>query len=609
MNKIIGHFSFCGASSQQKACFSSLIEETWIPDNINTYHDTFFYTKCNQRFVKPCDKKQPMPYKHNQSEIVATGNVYLMNCRNLCSKLQLPYILPDIELIVHAYLKWGHDCVQHLEGDFIFSIWNTKCKELFIATDHGGHRGCFYNFKNGISFSFSNSIKALSSSIKKLTVNKTMFDCFAHSTLPGNQTCFNEIMKLPAAHFMIINKDGMKIKRYWELSNCKKNLNIKTREDYYEAFKDVFIDSVKNCLELESPACAHISGGLDSSSVASVAASELIAKNKLLHGFTAIPNQLEGPSYREGWMYHEMPMVLEILNQYRNIQHYKYRSNTSSNILNKLLPLFQVVDQPLRNIMNFDWILASIEYARLKNCRTILVGTNGNGSISWGGYSIVDQLLKIEKKLIGISSYSKNKVRNQFSLINDNTKTTGKFSRAQSTFFEKMNLHQSLLHPPIKWSRQIALHSIELHYGVQLLDPTATLSVKKFCYNLPQWVFNKGRKKINRRLLVREGLAGIVPKKIRTNTQRGEQAADWFMQYNNHATQWKYQLDHLSDQSKEIIWQTYNKKNVMNLLSHYSYINKLNQKTNIQVRNQLMRCIGAALFCDAITRKSNVCVS
>ena len=66
----------------------------------------------------------------------------------------------DHDAILHAFEKWGEDCVDHLIGDFAFAIWDKRQKRLFCARDHFGVKPFFFAHI-GNSFSFSNSLNVL----------------------------------------------------------------------------------------------------------------------------------------------------------------------------------------------------------------------------------------------------------------------------------------------------------------------------------------------------------------------------------------------------------------------------------------------------------------
>ena len=48
--------------------------------------------------------------------------------------------MPDSAFVLHAYRKWGEDCVEHLLGDFAFAVWDSHAKKLVLVRDHMGQR-------------------------------------------------------------------------------------------------------------------------------------------------------------------------------------------------------------------------------------------------------------------------------------------------------------------------------------------------------------------------------------------------------------------------------------------------------------------------------------
>src|SRR5438552_13183588 len=68
--------------------------------------------------------------------------------------------VPDVELLLRAYLAWGEDCVDHLLGDFAFAIWDGPKRRLFCARDHLGVKPFFYAASSSCVI-LSNTLNAL----------------------------------------------------------------------------------------------------------------------------------------------------------------------------------------------------------------------------------------------------------------------------------------------------------------------------------------------------------------------------------------------------------------------------------------------------------------
>jgi asparagine synthase (glutamine-hydrolysing) len=567
----------------------------WQPDHQETLVDHQYAIACTQRYIKPDDHRAPMPHQHKTSGLIVAGDLYLIERETLIAKLGLASHLSDIELVTEAYLKWDVDCVKHLSGNFLIAIWDKRKQRFFLATDHLGTRPCFYAHIPKKNFYFANTLEPIKKCHPNLSINNNFFQHFVLDHLPGAETCYKEVFKLPAAHYLVVNSSGLKLKRYWRLKDQKKKLPYKKREEYYEAFQDVFEKSVGDYLQSDHPISAHISGGLDSSSVASMAAHLLEKSNQSLYGFTAIPNGLEGDSFRKGWQYHEMPRVQNVLDQYPNIHHHQYFSQTDTDMLKELSTFYPYIDQPIRNVLNFDWILGSFKHATSIEARTLLTGQNGNGSISWEGQSL-RQLAQNTRSNLKIKLKPRTLFNGYYDNFNNNFIQTRKAKHILHQRGIIINMHYWMLSQPLQWSRLSSIRPIELYYGINKQDSTAPISLLEFCYNVPQWVYQRDNETLNRRLLVREGLDSIVPEPVRKNPYRGEQAADWALQYNCHIQQWRKQLENISPEAAKMIWQLYDHQKMSDLLEHYPRIQSPDRATIKQIRAVLMRCFSTSQF-------------
>ena len=271
---------------------------------------------------------------------------------------------------------------------------------LLAATDHLGLRPCLYAYQPGKYFIFANYMTPFRVLCPSLTLNKSLFAHFALDSLPEGKTCYREVNKILPAHQLIITSQRLQQNCYWQLKKQSSAISsYRTRDDYYQAFRELFIGTVQQYLRSPYSIAAQISGGLDSSAVASVAAKILAEKNEILHGFTAIPRDLEGPSFKNGWHYHEMPQVQTILQQYSNISHTIYQTLPMRDSLQELTKFYPFIDQPYRNVFNFDWIIACLVQTAANNGRQVLSGQYGNATISFAGYGIKHTLYRIYKNM------------------------------------------------------------------------------------------------------------------------------------------------------------------------------------------------------------------
>jgi len=127
----------------------------------------------------------------------------------------------DTEILQKAYIHYGKNIVNHLNGIFAFAIWDDKNEELFIARDHLGVKPLFYTMQNN-SFILSSEIKALFKypGVQKILTTQGISELLgigpAHT--PGT-TIFDNIFELKPAHFAVFNRSGLHFEKYWCLKS------------------------------------------------------------------------------------------------------------------------------------------------------------------------------------------------------------------------------------------------------------------------------------------------------------------------------------------------------------------------------------------------------
>ena len=117
------------------------------------------------------------------------------------------------------YAVYGQNCLNHFNGQFAFCIWDKVKKELFLARDRVGIRPLFYWYQNG-SFAFCSEIKGLFSldDIERSLDPDSLSQVFTFWTTITPNTPFQDIFELQPGHSMLLNSDGMQIRKYWSMS-------------------------------------------------------------------------------------------------------------------------------------------------------------------------------------------------------------------------------------------------------------------------------------------------------------------------------------------------------------------------------------------------------
>ena len=543
----------------------------WQPDHYDEYYSNKLAMSATQRFITSQCAEGLMPYQHTHSGCVINADVYLTNRESLCEKLNCAEQTSDAVLILQAYLKWGEQCTTYLAGQFCFILWDPRHQHLFVAVDQFAQCPLFYTYQPESFFLVANECSPFHALCPQLNINLRRLQEFAQDKHSTTATAYKEIHKIPAGHQLIITTKKLKQARYWNWKEHKQKLPYKTREQYYTALQYHFERAVQACLRSIGPLTTQLSGGLDSSAVTAQAALLLGANNQSLFAFTSIPNELSGESYRKGWYYHELDIIEDLLAQYTNIQHVTYKATPSTDIFEKLKHLQSCLDQPLRNINNFDWTLGCYEQVLKQDGRLLLIGTAGNGTISWSGSSRLETAKSF-------CAYLKAKILRR------------------RNYWVK-NLHQTMLSGKLSEPLRASVYPLQLWYGVRRMDPTQELNLTIFCYNTPQWVYRKNKHPLQQRLLTREGLDNILPKSITRNPYRGEQGADWYLHYNMFCEKWRQQLSNLTPNIQNILWQCYNQKKIMELFTLYPFLqHPPDRKITNALCFELLRCISLNLY-------------
>ncbi len=210
--------------------------------------------------------KQPMISNDKRYVLVFNGEIY--NFNELKSQIKEYNFKSntDSEVVLAAYIKWGKDCLTNLNGMFAFAIWDNLKKHLFIARDRLGIKP-LYIYYNKSKFIFASEIRALINS-KLLNIEldfNSLTNYLSYQTVYAPNSFVKDIRILMPGHYIELNKNEYKIKKYWNISD--KNYN-QTENSYFETknkVKNLLENAVKERLISDVPIGAFLSGGIDSS--------------------------------------------------------------------------------------------------------------------------------------------------------------------------------------------------------------------------------------------------------------------------------------------------------------------------------------------------------
>ncbi len=220
--------------------------------------------------------QQPIGNEDSTMWIVYNGEVYnYEELRNeLLARGHLFRTQTDTEVILHLYEEYGPACLDHLNGQFAFAIWDGQEKELFLARDRVGIRPLFYTFSRG-RLIFASEIKAiLAAPHVEAAIDPAALDqIFTYWSPLVPRTAFRGIYQLPPGHYALVGHGEVTVQRYWQLAfpedggygNGKGDL-----AEYLAEFRELLIDASCIRLRADVPVGAYLSGGLDSSTTTAI---------------------------------------------------------------------------------------------------------------------------------------------------------------------------------------------------------------------------------------------------------------------------------------------------------------------------------------------------
>lgn len=213
---------------------------------------------------------QPMQNKTSSTIIIYNGEIY--NFEELKNKyLPRHHFISntDTEVLLHLYDTLGIDFLKLLRGDYAIGLYDVSKSKIFLARDHAGIKPLYY-YHDEQSFVFASEIKSiLRSGIEAGVDTSQLQKYFVFKYVPGNDTLFKGIRRLPPAHFMEYDLRSKKftLKRFWELT--KKESYSKLRyHDAQKALTDLTREAVQMQLMSDVPVGSFFSGGIDSTIIA-----------------------------------------------------------------------------------------------------------------------------------------------------------------------------------------------------------------------------------------------------------------------------------------------------------------------------------------------------
>lgn len=221
--------------------------------------------------------------------IVFNGEVYnFKNIRNELKNLGYKFISnSDTEVILYSYKEWGINCIDKFIGMFAFAVLDKLQEKLFLVRDRAGVKPLYY-YADEKEFMFSSEIKSFHKHPKfKKEQNLVVLPYFFQfGYIPAPYTIFENCYKLEAGHYLEFNiqHSTFNITKYWDVNDFHLQEKFSKGEDeILEDVEKILDDAIDLRMVSDVPVGVFLSGGYDSSLVASILAKK---QGKKINTFT-----------------------------------------------------------------------------------------------------------------------------------------------------------------------------------------------------------------------------------------------------------------------------------------------------------------------------------
>ncbi|MEX0993545.1 MAG: asparagine synthase (glutamine-hydrolyzing) [Solirubrobacterales bacterium] len=221
---------------------------------------------------------QPIANEDETVHVIQNGEIY--NYRELRAGLRERghrfETSSDTEVLVHLYEERGPGFVEELRGMFALALWDKIEQRLLLARDRFGIKPLYYR-SHGDVLSFASELKALVCQPGfSREVDLDALEAFlAFNSIPAPLTIYEQAHKLPAGHLLIWHKGEISLRRYSRPKPASADrVRAEDEQTLAEELRERLRDSVRAHLVADVPVGVLLSGGVDSSALAALAAHE-----------------------------------------------------------------------------------------------------------------------------------------------------------------------------------------------------------------------------------------------------------------------------------------------------------------------------------------------
>ena len=359
----------------------------------------------------------------------------------------------DSEVILKAYHKWGIEAVDKFVGMFAIAFFDKVSLELTLIRDRVGVKPLYYYF-DGVDFVFASELKPIISFFKEkkaLEISQdAVYEYFKVGYISSNLSIFENCYKVPAGNYLTFNTNtnSLEIEEYWSILPFFKLPKFqKNEKELVDELENILIKAFKYRMVSDVPVGVFLSGGVDSSIVASI----LQKHYGNIHTFTI--------GFKED-TYNEAVYAKEVAKHIGTTHTEKYLdASGAKEILDKFVDIY---DEPFGDSSGIPTILVS-QVAKDSGIKVVLSADGGDEVFC--GYSRYWTIDNIGKKLFKLPKAIRGSLNFMMDKIGDDNIT--KLTKSSNAKFKYKLIHKILKNSKSWKDIYLALTSYEVE---ELLD-------------------------------------------------------------------------------------------------------------------------------------------
>lgn len=191
----------------------------------------------------------------------------------------------DSEIALHLYEEYGEDFIHHLRGEFALVLYDENTDTLIAARDRFGIKPLCYTLDGDGRLCIASEAKAIfaANAAQPAWDTTAFYHACTLQYIPAERSVFSGIRQLPPGHMLRLTRGTVTLRKYWDIGTAADKDSTVSDAAWTERFAAALHDSVAVRLCADVPVCAHLSGGIDSSSIAAIAAQ---GENRIRDCFT-----------------------------------------------------------------------------------------------------------------------------------------------------------------------------------------------------------------------------------------------------------------------------------------------------------------------------------